>query len=781
VLFGVVLAYPAYAVLDVNDAGPTVRAGRVAMRVTNAGILGNAFYDVGLSSDPSLEYPINSGQELMNHAELWVGALDDLGNGRVSGGPALEWRPTPDPSDHVLEAWRGRLGSRRAVDDDGDGRIDEETLNGRDDDGDGEIDEDLGFTSQQLMAADYADDRPEAIYYAYPGGEPHRPFGFRVHQEVYAWGVPGYDNIIGVQFTVTYQGSAPLQNVYLGLYADLDSRNRNDRTGQLNDRIELVSFQRQVLEGISLVKSNGIPVWLSAPPVGNNPTGEIACYTRLGGTWPVIRDGRPGSKLPVAAVIPLGHTTDPLANFAPGVSKAPARESFRYGVYSRTETPNRGGVPILDGERYAALQGLAPQARTDHDDDYAVLVSCGPFPRMEPGQSLEFTAAFVVAGSIDSIGTAMDAAATMHHGYTVNQVPDVGGPRQSEWDVGETGWNGHDTCLSMPPGVTLSIDPHCGIKYAIETSRPEGFYSPPVLYRPGDPCRWTDTDCDECTGLRGLETRVHWFDPGGLPPAPAYRAVPADHTVRVEWDNRPEVLLKGGQLDNSGAYFSGYRVYKLADWRGRETLLPTINNWELVASFGNDSTNGAVPLDTVRDTTLEYDRILYEQKLYPIGRYAFIDTQVLNGFDYVYGVTAVTVDSVRVGAVLQASFRESPLVASFKDRLAPRHAAKSDAGGVWVVPNPFRGHADWDRSPVYGDAFPRHIDFCGLPRTKCTIKVWTLAGDFVAQIDHDGTQGDGQASWDLISRNGQEVESGLYLFTVESPLGSHRGRFVIVR
>ena len=64
--------------------------------------------------------------------------------------------------------------------------------------------------------------------------------------------------------------------------------------------------------------------------------------------------------------------------------------------------------------------------------------------------------------------------------------------------------------------------------------------------------------------------------------------MPADHTVRVEWDNRPEVLLKGGQLDNSGAYFSGYRVYKLADWRGRETLLPTINNWELVASFGND-------------------------------------------------------------------------------------------------------------------------------------------------------------------------------------------------
>jgi hypothetical protein len=272
VLFGVLLALPAHAVLDVNDAGPTIRSGRVARRVNNAGILGNAFYDVGLSSDPSLEYPINSGQELMNHAELWVGALDDQGRGRVSGGPALEWRPTLDPSDHVLEAWRGRLGSRRAVDDDGDGRIDEEILNGRDDDGDGEIDEDLGFTSQQLLAADYSDDRPEAIYYAYPGGEPHRPFGFHVHQEVYAWGVPGYDNIIGVQFTITYQGSVPLQDVYLGLYADLDSRNRNDRTGQLNDRIELRSFQRQILEGVSKVTTNGIPAWLNSM---SNPTGEI--------------------------------------------------------------------------------------------------------------------------------------------------------------------------------------------------------------------------------------------------------------------------------------------------------------------------------------------------------------------------------------------------------------------------------------------------------------------------------------------------------------------------
>jgi hypothetical protein len=43
------------------------------------------------------------------------------------------------------------------------------------------------------------------------------------------------------------------------------------------------------------------------------------------------------------------------------------------------------------------------------------------------------------------------------------------------------------------------------------------------------------------------------------------------------------------------------------------------------------------------------------------------------------------------------------------------------------------------------------------------------------------TAGDGQARWNLISRNGQDVASGIYLFTVSSRRGMQRGKFVIVR
>ncbi|MEY4071410.1 MAG: hypothetical protein RL721_2024, partial [Candidatus Eisenbacteria bacterium] len=102
-------------------------------------------------------------------------------------------------------------------------------------------------------------------------------------------------------------------------------------------------------------------------------------------------------------------------------------------------------------------------------------------------------------------------------------------------------------------------------------------------------------------------------------------------------------------------------------------------------------------------------------------------------------------------------------------------------GRVWVVPNPFRASAPWERTPVPGDVFTRHIDFLGLPRARSTIRIYTLAGDLVRSLDHDGTTGNCQVAWDLISRNGQDVESGIYLFTVDSSAGHQVGRFVVIR
>lgn len=189
-----------------------------------------------------------------------------------------------------------------------------------------------------------------------------------------------------------------------------------------------------------------------------------------------------------------------------------------------------------------------------------------------------------------------------------------------------------------------------------------------------------------------------------------------------------------------------------------------------------------LPLSLVVDTTTAYDLIRYGQKHYPIGRYRFVDDQALDGFDYLYLVTTVASRTIsgNVGTTVTEQL-ESPLVPVLDSVVVPHHVAADKAGAAWVVPNPYRGGAAWDRPSVPGDVFGRHVDFFGMPKARATVKIYTLAGDLVAQLDHDGSNGDGQLPWNLISRNGQDIESGIYLFTVDSRLGHQVGRFVIIR
>ena len=767
------VAAPAHAVLDVDDKGPALKAGAFELRVTNAGIFGNAFTD--RSFDPSFEYPQGSGQELLNHAALWIGARTDDGI-HVSGGPLLEWRPTPDPDDRVFSGWHGRLGANRSVDDDGDGVMDEERLNGRDDDGDGEIDEDLGFPAQQVLSADFVDDRPEAVQFLYPNGEQHEPLHLSVHQEVYGWSIPGYDGIAGIDFTITNHGDRTLRDVRVGLFADLDSRGRDDPLGHTNDKIERREGTGVVFEGeyLMFVRTDTV---FAAP--GRNDI-SYSCSKRLSQEVPVVRDGR--ANLPCAAVMGLGHTTDPLAlavaevGLSPAIANAPGRESFVYSVFSNSRPAGSGGLPITDQQRYDALTGVFPPTPETVADDYVVVVGCGPFRSLAPGQTISVRFALLAAPAPDSMPRAIANALVTHHGTFVNLQRDSTGFFARQWTVGESGLNGHEACIEPPAGVRFRLDPHCG-----RAIPPEGAPAVQETYQPGR-CIWTDADCNKCTGFNGNETHILWKDPGMLPPSPTLRVVPGDREMRIEWDNLPEILLHQGLTGLRDVEFVGYAVYRISDWRDRRSPLPPRDAYALVASFGRDSISGQRSLATVTDTTLDYLDVLYEQRRYPPGRYVFHDRDVFNGHDYVYVVATLVDRPFILGNVVIARQRfESPLVASFSDARRPRAEAREAAGSVWVVPNPFRATSGWDRAPVYGDRITRHIDFMGLPRSRCTIKIWTVAGDLVRVIDHDGSNGDGQAAWDLVTRNGQEAESGIYLFTVDSPRGTDRGHFVVVR
>lgn len=767
-------AAPARAVLDIEDRGPALHNGVIQLRVTNAGILGNAFFAVGRSTDPSFEHPPGSGREALNYASLWVGGRLEDGTVHVSGGSLLEFRPTPDPADRVRLVAANERRILRFHDDDNDGRVDEETLDGRDEDGDGEVDEDLGLFSQQMAAAQYVDDRPEAVAYVYPGGEVHRPLGVSVRQEVFGWAIPGYDRAAGVRWVITNHSGRLLRDVYVGLYADLDSRRRENAIGHLDDRVEELGYRRTIFTGGALPTD---------PAECRRPDNTIVFPTGvLAGRVHAVADRDSTAGLPFAAFLPLSHTTDPLAHFdhrfSQPISRAPAAIGFRSQVFEVNVPPASGGPPLTDAGRYAALADPAPdagRARGRHGD-WAVLVSCGPFSRLDPGQSLEINGALLASASRETLLAQMENLALIEHGIRFNLEPDDPGT-PSEWMFhGATGIHGHEACLRPPGGVTLVADPHCLSKFEEPTLGEQ------LVVYPPDRCLWTDADCNACTGIGGYDAAYRWMAPGLLPPPPGMRVVPLDRGVRVEWDNYPEVAIRSDVHDWGETRFIGYRVWKVADWHDRASLMPDLDRWSLALNAGDDPETGAVPLAAHTDSTLEPERLLYERPLYPVGRYAWEDREVLNGFDYAYFVSSVYEARLRDPAgFLHTRKVVSPIQAGFDRRVSPRGAAAARSGSVRVVPNPYRGAAPWDRRPVLGDAPTSHLDFVGLPRALCRITIWTVAGDRVADVVHDGRGGSGQAPWNLVTRNGQDVASGIYVFTVDSPLGRQTGRFVVIR
>jgi hypothetical protein len=139
-------------------------------------------------------------------------------------------------------------------------------------------------------------------------------------------------------------------------------------------------------------------------------------------------------------------------------------------------------------------------------------------------------------------------------------------------------------------------------------------------------------------------------------------------------------------------------------------------------------------------------------------------------------------------APLETSVIHKPIMAYALDDPASVEAKKLE---VYVYPNPYRVDGDYlehgyeGRNALYH--IPerlRRVHFANLP-SKCTIRIHSLDGDLIRELEHDVPADDPTAShhtWDLISRNQQLVVTGLYYWTVEQPDGPTQiGKLVILK
>jgi len=156
------------------------------------------------------------------------------------------------------------------------------------------------------------------------------------------------------------------------------------------------------------------------------------------------------------------------------------------------------------------------------------------------------------------------------------------------------------------------------------------------------------------------------------------------------------------------------------------------------------------------------------------GTTSYTDTDVAVGLQYFYYL--VTVNSAGVESSVHMGRTSRGVRPSVAANSSPSNST------VYVVPNPYDARYQLSTFQTAKDQplpdFASQVVFYGLP-AKATIHVYTLAGVEVVQISHNASNG--SEPWDLKSRNGQPVVSGVYVYVVESDAGNAVGKLVIGR
>ncbi|HEX7077124.1 MAG TPA: hypothetical protein VF363_01750 [Candidatus Eisenbacteria bacterium] len=856
--------------------------GRLQLQITNLGETGNGD-NPRRTSVPSAEWPAGSGLDYLWAAGLWVGALDASGIPHVTTStlPEREFSPEISPSKacvplpagqvaDVRESYEGITGGNRIIspsvnpDDDGDGLVDEDFLNGIDDDGDGRCDEDYSAIGQQMFSCEYFDNIPQTREQL----PEHVPLGLRVRQTSYAWSTPGQNDFVGMDYRIKNISGHTLRNVMVAIFADMDIGSRGVPQYYDDDQVGLVNRDiRYVGPGGATIRRR-----LQMGYMYDNPDNPAN-----------LTENKRGDAPGYFGCMFLNHTTDPSGATAP---RRVGITSFKF--FSGSASFAAGGDPTNDAERYQLMTDplLNPnrigEIRSSRPLDYRFVMATGPFQTLLPESTLVISVAWVMGLGLGG-GSQVGAGGTLiENAIAAQQVFDG---LYTDFDANAyTGQCGKETCLRAPGNFpfTYSIpeSSFCRVRFwssitpeMAASGRYDGFIAwdpqlpcelqqegkfvcldppanpadPPTTHcagvdtvdvRVGADCVYVDLDCDVDTGLDGRERLVNWVAVSPLP-APVFTGqdgrgepgdflqhyathadstgittwfFPGDRKVTLKWNNFAE-LVRDAQRGNLKE-FIGYRIYRAAGWKRPEgSNAPSRDLWTLLGEWRVDP-NGSparrlselidpsaavvathdvrVSWDAAARQVLRDSSVTVTDTLFVVGRYSYVDPNVLNGFPYFYSIVPVSLVPFQPPAhdlVLSGN-----PAAQNSQVVYPRGDAVPDQRHVIVVPNPYRAGAPWDLVPRTEDPSGTKVTFLNLPGAKGTIRIFTLAGDLVRQIPFDGrppadlqygknpiTSGSGSVAWNLISRNGQRIVSGIYLYSVESDLGRDVGRFVVIR
>jgi hypothetical protein len=274
------------------------------------------------------------------------------------------------------------------------------------------------------------------------------------------------------------------------------------------------------------------------------------------------------------------------------------------------------------------------------------------------------------------------------------------------------------------------------------------------------------------------------------PDIPKVKVVPNDHQIDVYWNKGAEYSVDpiSNQQD-----FEGYRLYKTSVGFDVKDVVDIAKELKLVGEY--DRTGNTVSYNTgfaevalATPMVFEGDTTKYHYK------YTFTDVQ--NGWQHAISLTGFdTGDPVNN---LQ-SLESSPLANMVRVFAGKPGNDGFENGDPFVYPNPYYAGASWEGASTFEE--DRKVMFANLP-SNCEVRIYTVAGDFVDQFNHEqtysgddirwfGTYSDptktrfsgGEHAWDLLSKDNQIIARGIYIFSVKDLTTGKifKGKFVVIK
>jgi len=805
------------------------KTGKMAVTISNGGTFGTSTLGtlvVDGEIAPSCEYPINSDMEYLFQAGLWVGAV--VGRDTLVSVAADGWFQMrefwPDAGNRGAITIRSNLKSKPEY---SDKALSEQDFICAYTD---------TFTDIGLTGEDPFDNRA------------HMPLNLAIRQGSYAWSYDYAEEFIIFDYSIANIGVFPLRDVFIGMYLDGVAYHRSiTSTGFIDDICgfrrtvetpEEFCIDEDTVNIAWIADNDGDPVggeWahtsttaVTGLRVLRAPNDDL----QYSFNWWISNDNALLDFGPRMA----GSTEDPFRPFGSHLG-TPTGDRNKYYVLSHQEFDYDQLFSAVSHTDRGYLRPPSPDQAADFANGYDTryLLSFGPFS-IQPGDSLPITLAYVAGDSFHVNPSDYDDyfdPMNPQPYYDRLNFRNIGdNSRWASWifdnpgvdtdgdgDSGKYCWSyiWTDTSLFNP-------DSHGGPLDSVAVDSEKVFYggdgvpdfrgasppTPPIVRTIPSfskvTLRWNGQDAensiDPFSGHKDFEGyNVYYGEDNRRTDFVLLVSYDIENYVAYQFDEFPteyadvfdvdwrqigppttlEYLQKryGSDFDPLIYYdplhyfkdpFTGeYLFFKPQGWNDSDLNDPRKIHKVYPGASPHDIT------DTTEDGYMRYYEYEYTiDNLRPTQPYYFAVTT----FDY--GSTAGMIGSLESSPLVNA-VREYPLTSS--DSVEERGLE------VIVYPNPYRVDAGYakagyeNRDRTRAAEWARRIHFANLPPV-CTIRIYTLSGDLVDQIDHyypGGGPGSQHEEWNLISRNTQAVVTGIYIWSVTSDMGEQLGKLVIIK